>query len=57
MQPMAISRVTERRFVLGRQGLWPGRRWLNIAAVERSPLRTRLNTLLGAMLEDVTRAA
>ncbi|GAC1654612.1 MAG: hypothetical protein NVS4B8_29800 [Herpetosiphon sp.] len=27
MQPLAISRATARRFVLGRQGLWPGRRW------------------------------
>lgn len=27
MQPVVISRQTERRFVLGRQGLWPGRRW------------------------------
>ena len=27
MQPITISRVTARRFVLGRQGLWPGRRW------------------------------
>lgn len=24
---MQISKETERRFVLGRQGLWPGRRW------------------------------
>ncbi len=27
MQPVEISAETERRFVLGRQGLWPGRRW------------------------------
>ncbi len=27
MQPIAISKQTARRFVLGRQGLWPGRRW------------------------------
>lgn len=24
---MQISQTTARRFVLGRQGLWPGRRW------------------------------
>ncbi len=27
MTPIAISRQTARRFVLGKQGLWPGRRW------------------------------
>ncbi len=27
MTPIKISRQTARRFVLGRQGLWPGRRW------------------------------
>ncbi len=27
MNPISISRVTFRRFVLGRQGLWPGRRF------------------------------
>ena len=27
MNPITISRLTARRFVLGRQGLWPGRRW------------------------------
>lgn len=26
-QPVTISKTTARRFVLGRQGLWPGRRW------------------------------
>ncbi len=25
--PLSISKVTWRRFVMGRQGLWPGRRW------------------------------
>jgi len=28
MNPIVISNQTARRFVLGRQGLWPGRRWL-----------------------------
>ncbi len=27
MQTITISKATARRFVLGRQGLWPGRRW------------------------------
>jgi uncharacterized protein YcaQ len=27
MTPIPISRQTARRFVLGKQGLWPGRRW------------------------------
>jgi hypothetical protein len=27
MKPIVISQQTARRFVLGRQGLWPGRRW------------------------------
>ena len=27
MTPMTISSQTARRFVLGKQGLWPGRRW------------------------------
>ncbi len=27
MTPILISKQTARRFVLGRQGLWPGRRW------------------------------
>ena len=27
MTPITISRQTARRFILGKQGLWPGRRW------------------------------
>lgn len=27
MNPLIISKQTARRFVLGKQGLWPGRRW------------------------------
>lgn len=27
MLPLQISKTTHRRFILGRQGLWPGRRW------------------------------
>jgi uncharacterized protein YcaQ len=33
---MDISRRTARRFILGRQGLWPGRRWQGIAGTERA---------------------
>jgi hypothetical protein len=34
-----VSRVVARRFVLGRQGLWPGRRWAGIDGLRRA-LRT-----------------
>ena len=27
MTDLAISQATARRYLLGRQGLWPGRRW------------------------------
>jgi uncharacterized protein YcaQ len=27
MPAITLSRVAARRFILGRQGLWPGRRW------------------------------
>lgn len=27
MMSMELSKVSLRRFILGRQGLWPGRRW------------------------------
>ncbi|RPJ23390.1 MAG: winged helix-turn-helix domain-containing protein [Chloroflexi bacterium] len=27
MTPIVVSRQTARRFILGKQGLWPGRRW------------------------------
>lgn len=30
MEPLQISLQTARRFVLGRQGLWPGRRWAGL---------------------------
>jgi uncharacterized protein len=29
-KPLAISKTSARRFVLGRQGLWPGRRWAGL---------------------------
>jgi uncharacterized protein len=31
-----ISREVARRFLLGRQGLWPGRRWRGLAGTERA---------------------
>ena len=33
---MEISRQTARRFVLGRQGLWPGRRWRGARGTEQA---------------------
>ena len=27
MNPIVISQQTAKRFILGKQGLWPGRRW------------------------------
>ena len=33
---MQISRDVARRFILGRQGLWPGRRWQGIRGTERA---------------------
>jgi hypothetical protein len=38
MQPVVISRQTERRFVLGRQGLWPGRRWQGLEGTAQAAL-------------------
>ncbi len=36
MQVVEISPETERRFVLGRQGLWPGRRWQGLEGVAQA---------------------
>jgi uncharacterized protein len=33
---MEISRQTARRFILGRQGLWPGRRWRGMTGTEHA---------------------
>ena len=33
---MDVARETARRFLLGRQGLWPGRRWRGLAGTERA---------------------
>ena len=36
MASIAISREVARRFLLGRQGLWPGRRWRGLAGTDRA---------------------
>ena len=33
---MRVSREVARRFLLGRQGLWPGRRWRGLAGTDRA---------------------
>lgn len=33
---LQIDQQTARRFILGKQGLWPGRRWRGLAGVERA---------------------
>ena len=33
---VTISRETARRFILGKQGLWPGRRWRGVRGMERA---------------------
>lgn len=36
MPPLTLSRIEARRFILGRQGLWPGRRWKGRRGTERA---------------------
>lgn len=36
MSPITISKQTARRFVLGKQGLWPGRRWKGKKGTEQA---------------------
>ncbi len=36
MKPTVISNETARRFVLGKQGLWPGRRWMGRNGLEQA---------------------
>ena len=33
---ISITLETARRFILGKQGLWPGRRWRGLAGVEQA---------------------
>ena len=34
MEAVTLSRIAARRFILGKQGLWPGRRWKGKRGVE-----------------------
>jgi len=34
MKPLTLTNQTVRQFVLGRQGLWPGRRWSGLAGLD-----------------------
>ena len=52
MQPIEISPTTERRFVLGRQGLWPGRRWQGLAGAIQA-----VNTAEGVQLDPLVMVA
>jgi uncharacterized protein len=36
MRVITLSRIAARRFILGRQGLWPGRRWKGKLGTERA---------------------
>jgi uncharacterized protein YcaQ len=36
MSDLSIGRATARRFILGRQGLWPGRRWQGLAGAAQA---------------------
>ena len=36
MTALIISPLTARRYILGRQGLWPGRRWIGQAGVAQA---------------------
>lgn len=46
---LIISPATARRFVLGRQGLWPGRRWQGLAGVIEA-----ITTMEGLQLDPLT---
>lgn len=45
---MNISKETERRFVLGEQGLWPGRRWQG-----RAGIRSAISTCRGIQVDPL----
>ena len=36
MPPIQVSREVARQFLLGRQGLWPGRRWRGLAGTDKA---------------------
>lgn len=54
MAPIHVSREVARRFLLGRQGLWPGRRWRGLPGTERA-MRAMANLQLDP-LQAVARA-
>ena len=48
-----ISKQTRRRYILGRQGLWPGRRWMGLAGVAQVAVGyAELDTLSNALGRD-----
>src|SRR4051812_40473012 len=49
MEKLAISKTTARRYVLGRQGLWPGRRWEGKAGVAQA-----INQMESVQVDSVT---
>jgi len=49
---MKISKTTQRRFVLGRQGLWPGRRWSGLEGTAQA-----LNAIEALQLDPLNVAA
>ena len=61
LQKLTINIETDRRFILGKQSLWPGRRWQGITGIEQAmrameylQLDRKTNTfvILGFWLED-----
>ena len=52
MHPVTISKITARRFVLGRQGLWPGRRWQGVEGTASA-----LRVMEGLQLDPLNVAA
>ena len=51
---LTIDIETARRFVLGKQGLWPGRRWRGAKGTEQA---MRAIELLGTRVAPMVRAA
>ena len=50
---LTINIETARRFILGKQGLWPGRRWRGLAGTEDALARGRpLGVVLDLRLPD-----
>lgn len=49
MKTLSISKTTARRYILGRQGLWPGRRWVGQAGVAQA-----INQIESVQVDSVT---